>query len=406
MFPYDFSIFPIQRDVDIFRMHYEYKNPIGTRGFGIDGISDHQLPEAYAQGLHAASRDLVDRGWARPEGLIKVYLMEPASLVPVFTDPFTYPDHRNDLPVIILPAQQEEPVSGHAMKKAFLDAKHEAVHAMNYRYRPWKTDSDWHWIDEATCTYMEILEGYSKPDWLRWAHRWINCPEISIDDHNNECQQGFLLHYLEDKYPGFIQRLWTEGSPGDGESPLEGISRALNGTTFASADSEVEDVFASQYCVDSYFVHQLFPDVAQRYGERTLAWFVGRDMFSPGNECLILPDQIINHLACKYYRFDLPEGIQQITFQIESPAITHSDCPLKAITLLVSKNDAQMLNSVPDTRFNLKTSFSQKPDLSTLGISIPMTQYSEIDHVVLTVVNCGLSKQSDNVPFQIRAYVG
>jgi hypothetical protein len=173
------------------------------------------------------------------------------------------------------------------------------------------------------------------------------------------------------------------------ETPLETIARLLpEGQKLVSADPDERDLFASGYCLDSWFLNDpaspaYAPDLYIRYGERAITESF---VLCPGNKVgtsdTSEEQDILDHLACRYYRFYLEEGVRQLSVELHSPDKL-GESPLKAEIAVVTKEKrrGQVIPLRP-----VSDNLSRETLLSTCLKQIDQHQH---DHFILVVTNCG-----------------
>jgi len=186
--------------------------------------------------------------------------------------------------------------------------------------------------------------------------------------------------------PEFISKVWMKSN--EKETPIEAITRLLcaKGQVFISPDPSIHDIFASGYCMDSYFLwdHQsagFMPEVYARYGGRAVA-----ESFELHAGDGAKAENSLDHLACHYYRFYLDSSVAEFRIDIQSPQ-PQSNILLKAEIAVVTESMAR----------GLVEPLRPQPSNNThLAAELKNLNPKKIDHLVLVVTNCGTREMQRN----------
>jgi hypothetical protein len=340
---------------EFFTLHYGLRNPPSGHGLGLMGVESEELIEAYAEGLHRTYVRLRDLGWRTPQphpdiGRVPVYVCDTSTFFHE-TRPFTYT--HNGLSWLVLRSENGEPTREGMLRRARVDAVHEATHAFTHLHRPRRTrhielPDPYAWLDEATAT---LLEGELYPDYpecLRHAYYWVACPDLSLERDVEGCPNGYaggwpggyfaawflryLLQHLPDTGWDLLRETWEHAArAAEEERPVTVLARLLRarGHDLASADPAVPDLFTA-YAVATYFLGHFAPLVRQRFGERSLA---ARIAVPRGREVGLSVVEALEHLSYRYYRFDHPAGASRLTATLTAE-VPRRHCHLKAALVL------------------------------------------------------------------------
>jgi len=378
-----------------FIIHYGLRNPPVGRGLASDGVRDRVLVLTYLHALESLYNTMTSHPWGRepPEvddsGRTHVY---------VFGDnPITTFDNDSLLPEIFLPCRSKEPTTQSELLRAAAEAVHEGAHLFNFRKRPYYdlSTEPWVWFDEGIAVLMETLVVAGNPDYCRFLVDWIDTPETPLDDEEAKYQSGMFVRYLAKMLgPEIVNQVWNESMPNEG--PIEAMQRLMalmpRPETFLSADPAVKDIFASGYCLDPYFIwdHEsasLAPDIFFRFGERAVSeTFV----LSPGST--VRAEDALDHLACRYYRFYLKEGVGSVRVEL-MPEGRVNTTKLKGEVVAVTTERTRLLavalSQVAEDSEG-KESGREVPLSATLSLPSP----EKIDHLVLVLSNCGVKSST------------
>lgn len=384
---------PSEAESNNFIIRYGFRNPPSGPGLGGDGVRDQILILTYFQALESLYRVMTSPPWNRRcpiVGDLKKTLVYVCD-----SPPFTAYDD-NKVPCIVLPSRSSEPTTNAELRRAAAEAVHEATHLFNFTHRPhYETSSKpWIWFDEGMAVLLETLVVAGNPDYFRFMMNWIDMPEMPLDDPMGKYQAGMFVRYLYMRMGvEFVNEVWTKSSVGIG--PLDALAHfaALKNETFISADPTVEDIFASGYCIDPYFMCDhtgvgLAPDLFFRFGERAISQTLVLD---PITDSEIEVKDFLDHLSCRYYRIYLKNDVKQLSVRMSfnQPCVRRI---FKAEIATVTKH--KMRSSV--TR--LHEEIAQDPDgCCHLNATLTGLDAGKIDHLLLVVSNCGVRSSANNI---------
>jgi len=407
------QLLPHVLESEHFVIHFGYRNPpvggFGTQGIrdravglGGHGIRDRAVVLTYMNALESLYRAMTADPWHREApvtdgGRTHVYIAD--------SEPYTF--HRRKVPFIVLSSRSNEPTTQAELYRAAAEAVHEATHLFNFREHPMNDPNSkaWEWFDEGIAVLMETLVASGNTDYFRFLMNWIDMPEVSLDDPKGKYQAGMFVRYLSKRLGvGFVNDVWTQSLVD--ETPLQTIARLIpSGQTFISPDPTVSDIFASGYCIDPYFMWDhdcagLAPDIILRYGERAVTESL---VLRRGSEETI--DGLLNHLACRYYRFYLRGDVSRLRLSLyitDAPQAT----PLKAEVAVVTREKCRKV-----VEPLLPTAPVPAGVAGKLSVTLNTDDSEEIDHLVLVVSNCGLraarsqkgGPHDDKKPYVIEA---
>lgn len=375
------------------RLHFDIRhtprNPRQGRGVGSSGVGSEPLVEVYRQGLEMLYRALTSPPWSRPEleWVTEVRVLDLATHFPSSAGPFTT-ENQKGLPIIILPSRTSEPTREAERQWALATAIHEATHVFNYRERPPSSlyYAKWDWFDEALAMYLEMKLIQDYRDHFRYLGNWIERPESSLDAPEANYQAGQFVAYLA-KQLGieFINRVWMESM--ERETPFEALARLLpEGNQIVSADPDERDLFASGYCLDSWFLNDpaspaYDPDLYARFGERTIteSFALRPSQRVKTNEKWEQRDSL-SRLACRYYRFYL-EG-EATRLSVVLWVFDEPETPLKAELVEVTKEGRRGAVTFLRPDSNLSS------ELTLLSATVNQNDSSNFDYFLLVVTNC------------------
>jgi hypothetical protein len=392
-----------------FEVKYNHRNPQQGRGQGPGGVGDERLIKTYLYGLEMLYRALTSPPWSRSEldRMTEVYILDVATIFPTMSGPFTT-ENLEGAPYIVLPCRTSDPTCEVEQQWALATAVHEATHVFNYRKRPLSSpySAKWAWFDEALAVFMEMQLITDYRDHFRFLGNWIERPELSLDTPIASYQAGQFVAYLAKRLGiEFVNRVWMDST--EGETPFEAIKRLLpEGQKLVSADPDERDLFASGYCLDSWFLNDptslaYAPDLYMRYGERAITEsFVLRPGEKVGTTDKPGGQDVLSHLACRYYRFYLEDEVKQLSVELHS-SDEPGKSPLKVELAIVTKGNRRgqviPLRLVSD-KSNRKT---------LLTAQVKQIDSNELDHFILVVTNCGtrsaIPPHDDGKQFTIRA---
>jgi hypothetical protein len=386
---------PLKMESPHFIIHYTMRNPALGPGGGAHGVRDRVLILTYLAALESLFLTMTSPPWNRPRPQTVGENKKTHVYVCNVTSPFTAPDPHK-IPCIVLSSRSNETTTHAELYRASAEAVHEATHLFNYAERPHLETSShpWLWFDEGMAVLMETVVAAGNHDHFRYLMNWIDTPEMPLDAPGGKYQAGMFVRYLSKKLGAdFVNDVWTKSPVKMG--PLEALDHfaAQRGLAFASALPHVDDIFASGYCLDPYFLWEpmslsLAPEIFVRYGERAISeCFVmqpGDKITKPRGERSEPLLYHLDHLSCRYYRFHLRGGVSQLNISVvpEEPC---ESSPLKAEAVVVNAD-----------RLRTPTVTLQRPAANANGAGglsavVPTPKADEVDHVVLVVSNCGMA---------------
>jgi hypothetical protein len=195
-----------------------------------------------------------------------------------------------------------------------------------------------------------------------------------------------FLYYLAKKLgPEIVNKIWTMSDKK--ENPLQAIERILmqeTGCKFVSPSPNDDDIFASGYCMDSYFLQDVtnagyIRNIFLRHGERA----VSESLYLSLDEEQAVEDGL-DHLACRYYRIYPESQVTNLKVRLLIPE-DQGPSTLKAELAVVTK---QMKRDSVYKLYLVPRSASSK-NFIQLFAEINQIALNDIDHFVLVVSNCG-----------------
>lgn len=388
------SLLTLEAKSEHFTVHYGLRNPATGRGLGTHGVRDRTIVQTYLQALERLYQHLTAKPWARPQPTvgnskrIEVYVFDISELILADGSPFT--SVLDGKPFICLPAGSFEPSPQAELHRAAAEAIHEATHVFNHHDHPLggPHSGPWEWVDEALAVFMEITLIPGNQDHFRFLKNWVEMPEVSLDNWAARYQAGLFACYLEKKLPGFLNRVWLEFKPR--ELPLEAMKRLMPaGYKFVSHQPDERDLFASGYCLDSYFLWDhandwFAPELRARFGERAVSEsYILRPGLRKSREKEEEP-WVLDHLACRYFRITLKGEVKNLRVEVQSEE--GQIAPLKAELAVVT--DDMQPGKVTSLR-PVAIAGEKEPSLLSLELPVATLDYDKADHLVLVVSNCG-----------------
>jgi len=371
-----------------FVFHYGLRNPQHNGvGQGTNGLRNVEPLLVYADALERVYSSMTQAPWNRSppkvdsSGKTQVYICDLSAFG---GSPFTAYD-REGIPFVALPCRSSEPVREAELRKCAADAAHEGAHVFGFSKRPFYelSSEPWAWFDEGLAVFLEEVVLSGNLDHLRFQVDWIDRPEEPLDDWGSAYQSGYFVRYLARKMGmDFVDKLWTQSQAG--ETPFGAFERMLpSGQRFVSPDPRHEDLFASGYAMDSYFLCDpasvcFSPDVWARYGDRAVA---GGFVLRAGDTATA--EGTLRHLACRYYRIYPHSDVS--TLEVELTTEVEEDALLKAEVALVTPERRRGWRRVLDRRGRRRKGQPRSVSISTEDLK------AERDHLVLVVTNCVLS---------------
>jgi hypothetical protein len=388
------SNFPREMKSEHFVIHYGLRNPNEGKGRSCDGVRDHTLILTYLESLERLYELMTSHPWSRPAPIVDVggrthvfAFNHPAITA---DDPFAVQPSakQGSVPFIVLPCRSHETTTQAELQRAAAEAVHEATHVFNYTERPYDdfNSQNWEWFDEAFAVFMETKVLAGNPDYVRFLMNWIDMPETPLDHSSAKYQAGMFVRYLAKRLGNeFINNVWVNADPRD--DPLTAIQKLLgNRFRVVDPDPTVQDLFASGYCMDPYFLwdHEsagLATDVFTRYGERAISESCGLREGSP----MWSAKGYLDHLACRYYRVYPKGNLSQMTISMA----THNGTAVKRLKAEVAIVTTERRRKDPRPRPLLPVATPQPAQNELLSTTFHDLQVDEIDHLVLVVANCG-----------------
>jgi hypothetical protein len=380
-----------------FIVRYTLRNPIVGPGAGAWGVRDPALVPLILGSLERLYATMTGLPHHRKPPIVPpqtgktpVYVFELTALGPGFGSPFTFAD-TSGIPFICLPARSFEAAMHFAHQRAAVEAVHEATHVFNAVERPFldgTISQPWRWLNEGMAVCMEtvVLPGCS--DCLRYWLDWLDIPQMPLDHQDGSYQASMFVKYLENtEGHGFVSDVWKKAAPND--MPLEAIARALDARNKVFASATCKDVFASGYCMDSYF---LLDPSSGCFSPELFARFTGRAAaaafrIQKGQQAKY--KNRLDHLACHYYpiRVDRTVSREEITLTSE---LTVGTPVLKGEITTVTQ----------DMRRGEVVALEPPSESGTANNTVraTVTVPSDLDHFVLVVTNCGVTGAADNPP--------
>lgn len=388
---------PLIMESEHFRLRYGLRNPACGKGLGASGVADRSLPLTYLHALEKLYRTMSAAPWGRPAaitdatGKTPVYIFEISELMPGDSSPFIHANAEK-IPFICLPSRSSEPSAQSEMQCAAAQAIHEATHVFNFREQVTRHGDRrrWHWLDDGLAVFMETHLIPGNHDHFRFLKNWLDEPELPLDHRWAGYQAGLFVAYLEAQQQGLANKTWLQDGRAGG--PVETLMGLLPlGRKFVSHHPDERDLFASGYCLDSYFFWDhtcasLAPELFARFGERAVTEsFALRPGFAD-----VSPNHRLDHLACRYFRFYLKAEVSHLQIELRAEG-EQPIAPLKA-ELAVVKPEMQRGDVVA------LRSKSAGGELSDRILSVELNQLApnHLDHLVLVVTNCGTRAAQPN----------
>lgn len=387
-----------------FIIYFMIRNPPVGEGHGRHGVRDKTVVETCLKALELLYQTITSPPWNRQQplwgriGKTEVYLFD-------IYHPITSTDLKN-IPHILLPSNNEEPVIEAEIQRVKAESVHEATHIFNYRKRPAFDDKGWpdvmfeiwEWFDEGFATFMERVVLPDNQDCFRYFKKWITNPEIPLDHEEVMYQSSIFIRYLAKRFGNeFVNDVWVKST--EYETPFHAIARMLpTGHKFVSSDTAEQDVFSS-YCEDAYFLSDpesdcFEPELFRRYGERAVT-----ESFDLGDGCRKQLTNAVDHLACRYYRFYVKQNIEKIRAQLLIPSSTNST-PLKASMAVVTKQRKR-----GSREFFRPTENIDFSEIVSLSAELSISNREELDHITVIISNCGIEFNHDRQSYTIEVSV-
>jgi hypothetical protein len=371
-----------------FDIRYELRDGHHGVSGSIHGVRHLNAIGVYLDNLERAFKVLTSARHKRPTTTyrIPVYVCSIAEFLSS-EHPAAIPLDEKGRAMILLPSRSPESNLAHAVGRAATEAIHEVTHVLNWVKRPPKSNnlltSLWTWFDEGTAVFMERLLLPLNQDSARYCANWVDRPEIPLDSLAAEYESGMFLGYLARRFgPPIISEVWLQAK--ENEKPLAVINRlvAEREPSLAPQNEDEVPVFGdyelASYFIWDYFSDSFAPDVFTRYRHRTLC---GHQTL-PAGSCVPVHGDL-DHLACRYYRFDLIDSVSEVEVELLSKR-----APLVA--------DLRIVNSDMSRGDGVRLSAKEnEPAVGKLTVD-PL----KIDHLVLVVTHNRVVL--DNVEFAVK----
>jgi len=403
---------------------------------GVHGVRDRQLLKDYAETLRRAWYFLINnQGRPVPKDRLAVYVFavddddfdcgSPCFDELLFVKADGDPD--KIVSMLALPSRWQEPNEVEALAQCRSAAVHELSHFFNCVVSPWRRihpsgavmepfpkpwAESWLWLDEGMAVATEAdfaAAEAAKPDglpmgqdWLRFALDWVDRPDRALDDRDAFYQAAFFVRYVNRTMsgPGFLNQVWqnarTVWSPVvlDRQTPLTALTREFHRKKKNFCSASNDDVFASGYCFDSYFLNDpksraYEPSVFARFKERaiTRTWRIGFDAV-PGSPSEVYP---LAGLACRYFRFLPSDKPGRLSVRV----LAEAGHALKA-ELALAFSKAKTTQYVPKSK---RLAYRQKDgNKDILACELKNFSRQTCDHAVLVVTNCAIGVAGPNDP--------
>ena len=380
-----------RQETSCFTLHYAESNPTCHGGCRPESNCDPNLVLTYLHALEIVSDIMKEPPWSRWESIdehVPVYVLDIQSSLGWPNCPFTSMDE-NGFPYIVLCNKNPEPTVHRYHERASAESIHEATHVFNWLKYPKRLDDygSWSWVDEGIAVYIEYLVMHGNPDYLRFTMNWCDTPQTPLNASQALYESFMFIRYLARRFGTHaVNELWANSL--EQETPFQALDRMLphwNNAPlpFSNPVLTEEDLFASGYCLDSYFLadpksHGFAHDVYQRYTCRAETWSFLLDAGKPQ-----ICEDILDPLACHYFRLYPKHGVKTVTIQLQTPGVdkeTSLKAEVAVVTRDLQKGNVYKFTASPNPvnqDIILSTAFPAPADLDT------------VDHLVLVVTNCG-----------------
>ena len=380
-----------------FVIHYALFNPRSGRGSQEHGVRGVSVVEEYAQALDRAYGVLTGpgHGWQEPAARpVDVYVCSlPRNAFGIAAPTL------NGETKFGLARGGNDPRLSTVRRSRQAAAVHEFAHALEFEYRPAES---WKWLDDASATAMESIVLPRSVDYYRFLPRWFSHPEESIDSKEGDCgyRSALFIKYLVRRFDGrLISRTYEIGRDAGGtKQAMEALAEAIRERRCKLASARDEEVFASGYCCDAYFIADprslLYdPRLDSRYGDRFITESV--DEYPV---VLQRTDDFIDHLGCRYYRFWPQDAASALRVTVKLPTVEarhHLRGELVAVTKSHCRGKQLSLH---------------RPSVNANSMTATLTGFTErsVDHAVLVLANCACGRgihAADGLTFRISAHL-
>lgn len=373
-----------------FTIRYLRRTPpllLTGQGHGAVGVRDPRLIDNYLETLESTFCLLTsqEQGWPAPKtnqtGKIQVYVTGLTAMGRG-SEAFTALD-RGGTPFIVLPSQTQEASSENIRCRAAAEAAHELAHVFCWSVRPplrSPIEKRWRWFNEATAVFVESLVVRNVTESNRFALRWCDYPDWSLDDDSMQLESGYFAQYLSRRFGSeIIRSIWTESLSTEG--PVDVLNRLVQ----CSSQSAICPIFG-EYAHASYFVREDFDNLR---GKDLFERFEGRALTENVVVDTAATVQLVNsidHLACRYYRIVPRIECSRLSVNVKT---TSKSGTLFRSFLSAQNAKGQRVHTVelgvPPSGLALRME-----DRGVLSANITRREWSRGDSLLLTVANCGL----------------
>jgi hypothetical protein len=370
---------------DHFQVWYQPATVLDGPPVGKNAVRDSGLVPLYLDSLELLYKRMRDRhGWPAPvtdeSGKTQVYVGHLPLISPSWDSPLMYYD-RGRIPFIALPSRSREPAVSAVQQQAAASAVHEATHVFQFSLRETtgRHHARWNWFDESVAMYMESALLPDNHFWLNGYHDWYDATGVALDA--SEAQYCGLFPTWLTKRFGEELLLSVCQSEEACHGPLRAIDHEVKKTAPAMVSSTpgVFRMFAD-YCDDAYFLtdaesHAHIEAVRQRFGVREATEY---RTVAPG-EPLELTTASLTKLSCCHYVIRGRRPISRMQVVVRPN-------PADAIGLRGSLAVAAL---TADGLKRLQHIELLSAGGTTLRATIADLDAPGVDHVVLTLANCG-----------------
>lgn len=299
---------PHRRPGGRFAIRYALREPPRGRARGLRGVEDVALVDCYSEALEHAFEYLTDLNWLPPrtdpdlDYRVPVYVYD----APL---PFTAP-HRRIYSLIGLRSEIGEPTFEACLRRARVDASHEATHLFTHRHRPinnYARSFQWFWFDEATAVFFERLLCPDNDATLRYALDWIVRPEHPMELGRGYAMAWFVQHLVDRHGIEFLRDVWHQAE--EQETPIDAISRLLGSRSILIEEEDLAldhldrpiDRLIHGYALRAFGTEQLDARAFRRYKERKYSHVACISDDPLDRESCQWRDSL-GSLGCRYYK--------------------------------------------------------------------------------------------------------
>ena len=392
-------------------LHYSARDKRVGVGGGVHGIRHEKLVKTYIDTLKKTSKILERAGWTKRDNSVHVYVCDLVTWVNS-SYPFSFPqrpigEEDEKTRLIGLRSRFDVASMERVIELASVEAAHEAIHIANWEYHNSYDEPNWHWLDEATCVLLETEIVEFSQDNLKYALEWVDRPDVPLDGTVGYQQYPFLKYLCGRKGKSLasqVSSLWTSQIQAETNNPFAAIQRFLGHEPFVSME---RNCFFENYCRDSYFLKENFPDIALRFASRMVAESFELSEVQPEvkSEPYRLP-----RLSCMYFRFYLaPTFGGKIQFEI-----VFSNTSKEPSTFVGSDHENRIKGTACSAYLDGSRAESTGVDLAlTLDESncrlsgmVNVENSETIDHFVLVVTNVEALSSASSSEFFVTAKLG